>query len=94
MKIISLRALALLLVVLSLALILPTFSFAIGNHPESSTCSKDKPYYAVCTSSLHGLMGWTGQCFTTEKEAQTEATLHANQEHKGVKRWVGVGKVR
>ncbi len=75
-------------------LILPVNTFALGNHPEASTCPKDKPYYAVCTSSLHGLAGWTGQCYMIEKDAQAEATSHAAKEHKGEMRWVGVNKIR
>ena len=74
--------------------ILSANAFALGNHPEASTCPKDKPYYAVCTSSLHGLAGWTGQCYTTEKDAQAEATSHAAKEHKGDMHWAGVNKVR
>lgn len=84
----------LILQVISYLLLLPANAFALGNHPEASTCPKDKPYYAVCASSLHGLAGWTGQCYVTEKDAQAEATSHAKKEHKGEMRWVGVNKVR
>lgn len=79
---------------LSLPLIFTINSYAGGNHPESSTCPRDKPYYAVCTSSLHGLLGWTGQCYTADTEAENEAASHANKEHKGDTHWTGVSRTR
>jgi len=75
-------------------LLLPLQSVAIGNHPESSTCAPEKPYYAVCTSSQHGLEGWSGQCYKTQIEAQHQANSHADKFHKGDTHWVGVNKVR
>jgi len=76
------------------SLLLPFHTFAIGNHPESSTCALEEPHYAVCTSSLHGLTGWTGHCYATEKEAKAQADNHAAKYHKGDSHWVGVKKVR
>ncbi len=77
-----------------IGLILPLYTFAAGNYPESSTCAAEKPHYAICISSRHSLAGWTGQCYATEKEAQEHADRHAEKFHKGNTRWVGVKKVR
>ncbi|MCI0508079.1 MAG: hypothetical protein L0Z73_18520 [Gammaproteobacteria bacterium] len=71
-----------------------SFAFALGNHPESSLCSPEKPYQAICTHSLHSLEGWYGQCYATQEEAQQEADKHAAQEHQGNSRWTGIKKAK
>lgn len=68
---------------------------ASGNHPEAGSCPQDKPYYAVCTHSLHSLEGWVGKkCYTTREEAEVEAKAHADEQHQGNMRWTGVSKSR
>jgi hypothetical protein len=69
-------------------------AMALGNHPQSSVCTADKPYQAICTHSLHSLDGWYGKCFATEEEAQKDADLHAQQEHGGNSRWTGINKAK
>ena len=83
--------------VLSLLLIvsLPTSVMAAGNYPEAGSCKKDKPYYAICTHSLHSLEGWySRECFATEAEAQKAAEEHAREYHNGNMRWTGIRKPR
>jgi hypothetical protein len=66
---------------------------ASGNHPEANTCPPEKPYYAVCTNSLHSLEGWVGKgCYATAAEAQKEAEEHARKEHHGNMRYTGIAK--
>lgn len=72
----------------------PVASFALGNHPQSSVCTADKPYQAICTHSLHSLEGWYGECFATEAEAQKDADKHAQEEHGGNTRWTGINKAK
>jgi len=66
--------------------------FALGNHPESSVCSPEKPYQAICTHSLHNLEGWYGSCHVTEEGAQQNADKHAAEQHGGNSRWTGIKK--
>lgn len=81
--------------VLILTLLLPSPLLASGNHPEAGTCPEDKPYYAVCTHSLHSLEGWLGKkCYATKEEAEREAKAHADKEHQGNMRWTGIAKTR
>ncbi|WP_455374647.1 hypothetical protein [Kaarinaea lacus] len=68
--------------------------FALGNHPQSSVCSPEKPYQAICTHSLHSLEGWYGKCYTNEDEAQKDADEHAKKFHDGNSRWTGIKKAR
>jgi hypothetical protein len=63
--------------------LLPFRTFAIGNHPESSTCTLDKPHYAVCASSLHGHTGWSSHCCAAENEAKAQADNHTAKYHQG-----------
>lgn len=74
---------------------LPASVVAAGNYPEAGSCKKDKPYYAICTHSLHSLEGWySRECFATEAEAQKAAEEHAKEFHNGNMRWTGVHKSR
>lgn len=68
--------------------------FALGNHPQSSVCSPEKPYQAICTHSLHSLEGWYGKCYASEAEAQRDADEHAAKFHDGNSRWTGIKKAR
>jgi hypothetical protein len=68
--------------------------FALGNHPESSVCTPEKSYQAICTHSLHSLEGWYGDCYATEQQAQQEADKHANEQHNGNSRWTGIKKAK
>jgi hypothetical protein len=69
-------------------------AFALGAHPESSVCSPEKPYQAICTHSLHNLEGWYGRCHTTEQAAQQDADKHAAEQHEGKSRWTGIKKAK
>jgi hypothetical protein len=69
-------------------------AFALGAHPESSVCSPEKPYQAICTHSLHNLEGWYGRCHATEKAAQQDADKHAAEQHEGKSRWTGIKKAK
>jgi hypothetical protein len=75
-------------------LIWPLSLFASGNYPEAGACPPEKPYYAVCTHSLHSLEGWVGDnCYATREAAEKEAKAHADKVHKGNMRWTGVTKM-
>ena len=76
------------------SLLFPSLTLALGNHPDSSVCSVEKPYQAICTHSLHNLEGWYGGCYATQEEAQKEADQHANEYHDGNSRWTGIKKGR
>jgi len=68
---------------------------ASGNHPEAGTCPKDKPYFAICTHSLHNLEGWySNRCHSTQQSAQADAEAHAKKWHKGNMRWTGINQQR
>ena len=69
-------------------------AFALGNHPEADTCPPDKPFYSVCTHSLHSLEGWYGECRANQAQAQQDADQHAESAHGGNSRWTGVLKAR
>lgn len=69
-------------------------ALALGNHPDSTVCSAERPYQAICTHSLHNLEGWYGDCYATESEAQKAADEHAKQYHNGNSRWTGIKKGR
>lgn len=85
------KPLYLLLVSLSIfLLIFSLHSFSMGNHPEASTCPKNKPYVVFCSHSLHNLEGWVGGCYENRELAETEVEEHAKQAHKGNTRWTGV----
>ena len=73
---------------------LSSTALALGNHPESTVCTPEKPYQAICTHSLHNLEGWYGKCYTLEETAQKDADLHAKQQHDGNSRWTGIKKAR
>ena len=80
---------------LALLLCLPLIATASGNHPESGACPKDKPWYAICTHSLHSLEGWySRECRATRAEAERDAEAHAREWHDGNMRWTGVAKSR
>lgn len=73
----------------------PSAIFASGNHPEAGICPKDKPYYAICTHSLHNLEGWFGkQCSVDKQSAQREAEQHAKKHHQDNMRWTGINQLR
>ena len=68
---------------------------ASGNHPDAGTCPKDKPYFAICTHSLHSLEGWySTQCRADKATAQQDAEAHAKKFHNGNMRWTGISKQR
>jgi hypothetical protein len=69
-------------------------TFAMGNHPESSICPNDKPYYSFCSHSLHSLEGWYGKCRADRETAQIDANKHAQEQHQGKDRWTGVLKIK
>jgi len=70
-------------------------TFASGNHPQAGSCPKEKPYYAICTHSLHSLEGWFGkQCHEDKASAQHDAEAHANSNHHGNLRWTGINQPR
>ena len=79
---------------LFLLILISNTAFALGNHPESSNCPKNKPYYAICTHALHNLEGWYGKCEPTAQKAQAEADKHAKEYHKGNSRWTGIKKAK
>ena len=79
---------------LALALVFPCLVYALGNHPESSVCTPEKPYQAICTHSLHSLEGWYGPCYASQEEAQQDADQHAAKQHKGNSRWTGIRKAK
>ncbi|MGD8568391.1 MAG: hypothetical protein PVJ39_09910 [Gammaproteobacteria bacterium] len=78
--------------VLLILVVVPIAASAMGNYPESTVCSPEKPYQAICTHSLHSLEGWYGKCYATREEAQQEADRHAKEQHNGNSRWTGVRK--
>ena len=52
---------------------LPVLALASGNHPEAGACPKERPWYAICTHSLHNLEGWySRECRTTQAAAQAK----------------------
>jgi len=69
--------------------------FALGNHPEAGSCSLSKPYFAICTHSLHNLEGWFSKsCYADRALAQHDAEKHAEKNHQGNMRWTGVSQFR
>ena len=78
----------------ALGILYSCITFALGNHPQSSNCTPDKPYQAICTHSLHSLEGWYGNCYADEADAQKEADDHAAEFHNGNSRWTGIRKAR
>jgi hypothetical protein len=76
-------------------LLCSSFSFASGNHPDAGACDAERPWYAICTHSLHSLEGWYGDnCYAEREPAQKEAEAHAKKYHNGNMRWTGVKKNR
>ncbi len=70
-------------------------ALALGNHPEAGVCTPDKPYFAICTHSLHNLEGWFSRsCYEDRALAQREAEEHARKNHQGNMRWTGVNQRR
>lgn len=82
------------IIIFAFLIVYSKFTLALGNHPDSSLCSVEKPYQAICTHSLHNLEGWFGGCYATQEEAQQEADDHAKTQHKGNSRWTGIKKGR
>jgi len=82
------------ILILVLSIACSSASMALGNHPQSSECTPEKPYQAICTHSLHSLEGWYGHCYATDAEAQKEADEHAARFHDGNSRWTGIKKAR
>lgn len=67
----------------------------MGNYPEAGNCPAQRPWYAICTHSLHSLEGWNGKgCYAEREPAQREAEEHARKYHHGNMRWTGVVKSR
>jgi len=67
---------------------------ASGNHPDAGACPPDKPYFAICTNSLHSLEGWySSNCHATREAAQKDADEHAKKYHNGNSRYTGISKV-
>jgi len=80
---------------LGIGLLVVILSYASGNYPEAGTCNAERPWYAICTHSLHSLEGWYGDdCYLERDEAQREAEQHAKKFHGGNMRWTGVAKSR
>lgn len=74
---------------------LSTSVLAAGNYPESGSCPKDRPYYAICTHSLHSLEGWySRECHADKAAAQQDAEAHARSYHQGNMRWTGIHQPR
>jgi hypothetical protein len=71
-----------------------TNAWAMGNYPDANSCPNETPYYSVCTSSSHGLLGWSGPCRATKEEAQKDADEHARKFHNGDTHWTGVARAR
>jgi len=67
-----------------------TVGHAFGSHPDSTVCSAERPYQAICTHSLHNLEGWYGLCYSTREKAQQYADQHVNDQHNGNSRWTGI----
>ena len=63
-------------------------------YPESTVCTPEKPYQAICTHSLHSLEGWYGECYATQEKAQQEADKHVAEQHNGNSRWTGIRKAK
>ena len=84
----------LLLLLSSFLLTVSSAVFALGNHPESTVCTPEKPYQAICTHSLHSLEGWYGQCYASKEQAQKDADAHAAKEHHGNSRWTGIHEAK
>ena len=80
--------------VLLFCLLFSSLALALGNHPESSVCSPEKSYQAICTHSLHNLEGWYGSCHATKEAAQQDADKHAAEQHDGKSRWTGIKKAK
>ena len=76
-------------------IILPAHALAMGNYPEAGACPQDKPYYAICTHSLHTLEGWFGPgCHATREAAEKDVEAHAQEQHQGNTRWTWIAKNR
>lgn len=54
-----------------------------GNYPEAGTCSRDNPWYAVCTHASHNLSPWSGPCRADRALAEVDAKWHADEKHNG-----------
>jgi len=82
------------LIAFALLIALQSLAHAMGNHPESTLCPDDKPYFVFCSHSLHNLEGWYGSCHASREEAEQAAVKHAEKEHGGNTRWTGVKQNR
>jgi hypothetical protein len=83
------------IIVLIISILFSENLFAAGNYPEANMCPPDKPYYAICTDSMHGLEGWRSKnCHATREGAQKDADEHAKKYHHGNSRWTGVAKTQ
>jgi len=68
---------------------------ALGNYPGAGVCPSSKPYFAICTHSLHNLEGWfSRRCYTDQALAQRDAEEHARKNHRGNMRWTGINQLR
>ena len=81
------------ILILCSCLLYASLGFALGNHPSAGACGSEKPWFAICTHSLHSLEGWHGDgCYANRADAEKEAEQHAKEHHKGNMRWTGVKK--
>lgn len=60
-----------------------------GNYPEAGSCSRDNPWYAVCTHASHNLSPWSGPCRADREQAEQDAKQHADEKHGGDDRSTG-----
>ncbi len=81
--------------IILLCALAPAPAAAMGNYAEAGFCPPERPWYAICTHSLHNLEGWFGPgCHTTREAAEKDAEAHAREQHQGNTRWTGVAKTR
>jgi len=89
------KSIAILACYFSFSLFSNHITLASGNYPEADLCPKEKPYYAICTDSMHGLEGWHGKrCYANKALAQQDAEQHAKAYHQGNMRWTGISQRR
>lgn len=77
--------------VLVIGLLFAGLSLALGNHPSAGACGSERPWFAICTHSLHSLEGWhADDCHKDRAAAEKDAEEHAKEYHKGNTRWTGI----
>ncbi|MDH5324470.1 MAG: hypothetical protein OEZ68_03845 [Gammaproteobacteria bacterium] len=60
---------------------------------QTQNCPGDKPYYPLCTHSVHGKTTWLGACAKSWEDALQASEKHVAAAHPGEKRWTGVKKL-